>query len=93
MIPALWDDQRAMFPRFAIHAASGAPLMFTTGPLEGESVGSYRGEPLYHASLAPSEYEQLLAENGFVVRAFRPNDSTCGEHTVWLATRDGESWR
>lgn len=85
------DDQRAMFPRFAAHALPGAPLMFTTGPAQGEAIGSYHQEALYHASLAPAEYEQLLATNGFVVRAYVAKDPSCGEHTVWLATYDTES--
>lgn len=85
------DDQRGMFPRFASHARTGAPLMFTSGPAEGVAIGSYCEEPLYHASLSPKEYEQRLVTNGFVVRAHVPDDSTCGQHTVWLATYDGKS--
>ena len=79
------DEQRAMFPRLARHACEGAPLLFTSGPSEGEAIGAYEGEPLYHASLDPSEYERLLASSGFTVRAFVPDDPTCGHHTVWLA--------
>jgi len=82
------DDQRAMFPRFASQAHEGAPLMFTSGPDEGEAIGSYCGEPLYHASLAPPEYATLLATNGFTVRAYLAEDPACGKHTVWLATYD-----
>jgi SAM-dependent methyltransferase len=78
------DEQRRMFPRFAAHALPGAPLMFTSGPSHGEAIGSYRGEPLYHGSLDPSEYERLLVGNGFAVLAHRANDPECGEHTVWL---------
>ena len=80
------DDQRRMFPRFASHAQLGAPLMFTSGPAEGEAIGVYCEEPLYHASLGPAEYEQLLATNGFVVKAYAAEDPQCGEHTVWLTT-------
>ena len=79
------DDQRAMFPRFAAHALPDAPLMFTSGPAHGESIGSYRGEPLYHASLDPSEYRHLLADHGFSVLSYVAEDQACGEHTVWLA--------
>jgi trans-aconitate methyltransferase len=82
------EDQRKMFQRFAEHAQRGAPLMFTSGPAEGEAIGTYREEPLYHASLGPAEYEQLLATNGFVVRAYMAEDPACGKHTVWLATYD-----
>jgi cyclopropane fatty-acyl-phospholipid synthase-like methyltransferase len=84
------DDQRGMFPRFASHAREGAPLLFTSGPATGEAIGSYCEEPLYHASLSPSEYEQLLATSGFVLRAHVAEDPDCGEHTVWLATYDVE---
>jgi SAM-dependent methyltransferase len=82
------DDQRGMFPRFASHARRGAPLMFTSGTEEGEAIGSYCGEPLYHASLALAEYEQLLTTNGFVLGACVAEDPDCGEHTIWLATFD-----
>jgi SAM-dependent methyltransferase len=80
------DDQRGMFARFAAHARSFAPLMFTSGASEGEAIGSYHGDLLYHASLGPEEYCQLLVANGFVVRAHQAEDPECGGHTVWLAT-------
>ena len=79
--------QRAMVPRFAALARAGAPLLFTSGPDGGELVGSYRGEPLYHASLSPYEYASLLAEHGFTVVRHVANDPGCGGHTVWLCRR------
>ncbi len=81
------DDQRAMFPVFARHAGVGAALLFTSGTSDGEAIGSYRGEALYHASLAPREYRALLASHGFHVVAHVVEDPTCGGHTVWLAQR------
>ena len=81
------DAQRAMFPVFAAHAAPGAPLMFTSGPSEGEAVGSMFGEPLFHASLGEAEYRALLDANGFDVIAYAPEDPTCGRHTIWLARK------
>lgn len=83
------DDQRRMFSVFRRHAAAGAVLMFTSGPADGEVVGSYRGEPLYHASLAPEEYEALLASNGFCVVAHVADDPDCGGHTIWLTRAGG----
>jgi hypothetical protein len=80
------DDQRAMFARFSAHALPGAPLMFTSGTAEGLAIGAYCGEPLYHASLDPAEYERLLTSNGFTMRAHQADDPECGGHTVWLAT-------
>lgn len=79
------DDQRRMFPIFKRHASPRAVLMFTSGPSHGEAIGSYRGEPLYHASLAPEEYRALLKENGFLVVEHVVEDPDCGGHTVWLA--------
>ncbi len=79
------DDQRRMFPIFRLHAASGAALMFTSGASHGVAIGTYHGEPLYHASLAPEEYRALLKENGFRVEAHVTEDPNCGRHTIWLA--------
>lgn len=79
------DDQRRMFPIFKQHAAPGAALMFTSGPAHGEAIGSYRGEPLYHASLSAREYQTLLETNGFRVEAHVVEDPDCGGHTIWLA--------
>ncbi len=79
------DDQRRMFAIFRRHAAPGAALMFTSGGSHGEAIGSYHGEPLYHASLAPEEYRTLLTANGFRVVAHIIEDPNCGGHSVWLA--------
>jgi SAM-dependent methyltransferase len=80
------DDQRQMFEVFARHAAPSAVLMFNSGPAYGEAVGSYRGDPLYHASLNPDEYTALLGSIGFEVIAHAVEDwHTGGGRTVWLA--------
>jgi SAM-dependent methyltransferase len=79
------DDQREMFTVFARHAAQSAVLMFNSGPAYGESVGTYRGDPLYHASLSPDEYTALLGSIGFEVVAHVVEDwQTGGGRTVWL---------
>lgn len=83
------DDQRAMFAVFARHAAPGAALMFTSGPQAGEAIGTFEGEPLYHASLDPDEYRALLALHGFTVINHIAEDPDCGGATVWLAQFDG----
>ena len=80
-------DQRRMFPIFRTHSAPCAALMFTSGPACGESIGSLAGEPLYHASLDPAEYRELLAHDGFAVVATLAEDQACGGRTVWLAQR------
>lgn len=78
-------DQRRMFPIFKNHAAQGAALMFTSGPSAGEQIGTYQGEPLYHASLDGTEYRALLHDNEFDVIAHAVEDAACGDHTIWLA--------
>jgi methyltransferase family protein len=80
-----YDDQRRMFPVFREHAAAGAALMLTSGPAHGEVIGSFGGEPLYHASLDPAEYRALLDRYGFRVVAHVVEDPDCGGHTIWLA--------
>ncbi|TWF57331.1 class I SAM-dependent methyltransferase [Neorhizobium alkalisoli] len=81
------NDQRAMFPRFAKFAAPGAALMFTSGHFEGEAMGEFGGEPLFHASLGADEYRALLGENGFEVVEQVMQDPGCGGATVWLARK------
>src|ERR1044071_8412944 len=82
------DDQRRMFPVFRADALPNAALMFTSGPADGEGVGSCGGEPLYHASLGPAEYRSLLDRNGFRVVSHVVEDPDCGGHTIWLAQLD-----
>jgi SAM-dependent methyltransferase len=84
------DDQRRMFAVFAAHASAGARLMFNTGPQHGEAIGSYRGDPLYHASLARREYETLIDCFGFEVIEHAAEDQRAGGRTVWLCrSREG----
>ena len=78
-------DQRKMFEVFREHAAPFALLMFNTGPSHGEAVGSYRGDPLYHASLDPAEYARLLDGIAFKIVAHVVEDRQAGGRTVWLA--------
>jgi SAM-dependent methyltransferase len=79
-----YDDQKQMFDVFKAHASSHATLMFNTGPMFGEAIGNYRGDPLYHASLDLTEYEALIAESGFQVINHAVNDPQAGGRTVWL---------
>jgi hypothetical protein len=78
------DGPRQMLPVFEHHGSGGAVLMFNTGPAHGETIGQYRGDPLYHASLAPSEYDALLRRFGFEVIQHSANDHRAGGRTVWF---------
>jgi hypothetical protein len=83
------DDQRRVFSIFGRHAGPGAALMFTSGPSEGVAIGSYRGEPLYHASLSEAEYRSLLHQHGFEVVAHVAEDPECGGHRLAGAAEHG----
>jgi len=83
------DSQRRMFRVFADHAAPETVLMFNAGPAHGESIGEYRGDPLYHASLAPAEYRALLAGAGFRLVAETLEDRRIGGRSAWLADVPG----
>ena len=76
-------DQRIALPRLLAHAAPRVAVMFSSGPQEGSVVGDWRGEPLYHGSLGPSDYEGRLTSQGFVVETGVWAD----EGSVWLAHR------
>lgn len=80
-------DQRKMFAIFLAHSADKAALMFTSGPEQGEAIGEFCGKPLFHASLSPTEYINLLHQHQFSVVEHRVEDPECGFHTVWLAVR------
>ena len=49
------------------------------------ATGTFHGEPLYHASLAETEYRSLLDNNDFDVVSHVIEDPNCGHHTIWLA--------
>ncbi len=74
-----------MFDVVRRHASPGAALMFTAGPEHGEAIGRFQGKPLYHASLARSEYESLLSQHDFRLVDHVENDLDCGGATVFLA--------
>ena len=78
------EHQRKMFAVFAAHASRRAILMFNTGPQHGEAIGDYRGDPLYHASLAPEEYQSLINQSGFETSDHVVEDPQAGGRTVWL---------
>jgi hypothetical protein len=67
------DNQRQVFNVFAEHAMPGAILMFNSGPMHGEGIETYRGDPLYHASLAPDEYRDIIRV-GFRLIEYIAND-------------------
>jgi len=82
-------DQRALFAVFARHLEPGGVLMFTSGDEDGERIGQWRGEPLYHASLSTTEYRERLEACGFEVIHHAVGDYARGEVTGWLCRLSG----
>ena len=74
-------DQSKVVPKLAACVAEGGRLIFTSGQAHGETIGQWRGEPLYHASLDPEAYRALLAGAGLRV------EYDGAETGVWLARR------
>lgn len=84
------EDQRPMFETFGHLARPGAALIFTSGTSLGEAIGTFAGQPLYHGSLDPAEYRQLLLAAGFDVINHIENDPTCGGANIWLARKNSD---
>lgn len=80
-------DQETMIARIATWLKPGGRLLFNSGPKRGTSMGEYRGEPLYHASLDPAEYRAAFLRAGLVEMAHIAEDPSCGGATVWLARK------
>ncbi|MDA0238911.1 MAG: class I SAM-dependent methyltransferase [Proteobacteria bacterium] len=80
-------DQRRMFPVFGRHASACCALLYTSGPKQGETLGKLGEETLYHSSLDPSEYIDLLAAEEFETVHYIADDLECGGHTVRLAAK------
>lgn len=74
------EAQTHVLPALAARVAEGGRLMFTAGPAHGEAIGEWRGEPLYHGSLAPEAYHALLTKADLTVE-------NGGDQGVWLARR------
>ena len=81
------DDQEAMIARMAGWLKPGGRLLFNSGPGRGTSVGEYRGDPLFHASLDPAEYRAAFLTAGLVEMAHVAEDPGCRGATIWLARK------
>lgn len=79
------DDQRLALPRLIAHTAE--VLLFNSGSAEETRLGVWRGEPLHHASLDPTEYEALLLKGG--LRPDPPDAASINadDGRIWLARR------
>lgn len=79
------DEQRLSLPRLCAHLNPGGALLLTVGPEAGEVIGQVGDDAVYHASLAPAEYESILGAHGIQIVQFVAEDPACDEQTVLLA--------
>lgn len=84
------EDQAALFPTLAAHAAPGAALMFTTGPEAGTTYSMVGDLPVYRASLSADAYHQHLQVAGFDLLDHRVTDRRVNGRKIWLARYAGD---
>lgn len=82
------DEQRSTLLQLAAHLRKGGSLITTVGPYAGETTGTVAGNTVYHSSLSPAEYAQILDDNGLRLTAYLAEDPDCGRHSVLMARKD-----
>lgn len=78
-------DQEKMFKIFQEQLKPNGVLMFTSGNELAEAWSENYGQDLYHASLSPEQYQELLAAHQFKLIQHSIEDPECGGATVWIA--------
>lgn len=81
------DEQRSVLPKLVAHLKDGGALMLTVGPKAGEVSGHVGDDEVYHSSLSPEEYENILRDLGLSIVEFVKEDPECDFQTVLLAQR------
>ncbi len=80
------DQQRDVLPKLSDLVKAQGAIMLTVGTGEGEVTGTVGGETVYHASLAPDEYKDLLSQGGFETISYVAEDQSCMGRSVLLAS-------
>ncbi len=78
-------DQEKMFKIIQEQLEPNGVLMFTSGNELAEAWSENYGQDLYHASLSPEQYQELLAAHHFKLIQHSIEDPECGGATVWIA--------
>ncbi len=82
------DEQEACLPRVCAHLEPGGSLMMTVGPRRAEIGGAVGTESVYHGSLSPARYAELLEASDLRLVRFVAHDTDCGNRSVLLARKD-----
>ncbi|NVJ65699.1 MAG: class I SAM-dependent methyltransferase [Gammaproteobacteria bacterium] len=80
-------EQRNTLKLLSDHLNDNGALLLTIGHEAGEVLGTVEGESVYHSSLAPQEYKDILYSFGFSQVEIELEDESCGFHTVLLAQK------
>ncbi|WP_440957420.1 class I SAM-dependent DNA methyltransferase [Oceanicaulis sp. LC35] len=80
-------DQAQLIAHIGTALAPGAPFMFTSGDGDGVAWGDMFGDRLFHASLAPAQFESALEEAGLEIIDRVLWDDSCGGASVWLTRK------
>lgn len=80
------EEQRAVLPQYAEIIKPGGVLLLTVGADEGEVTGHIDDEAVYHASLSPQEYKEILKIAGFADVIYQAEDPDCLGRNIVLAT-------
>lgn len=80
------DQQRAVLPKLSNLVKPQRAIMLTVGTGEGEVTGMVGGETVYHASLAPDEYKELLSQGGFETITYVADDQIILGRSVLFAS-------
>lgn len=78
-------DQEKMFNIFQEHLEPNGILMFTSGNEQSEAWSENFSQALFHASLSPERYMELLSAHQFSLVQHSIEDPECGGATVWIA--------
>lgn len=81
------EDQVSAFSQFDACLEEGGVVMLTVGDERGEVVGHVNGDQIYHSSLSPKEYQDLLKQFNYKLIEFVPNDPHCNGRTVLFAEK------
>ncbi|MBT8142024.1 MAG: class I SAM-dependent methyltransferase [Gammaproteobacteria bacterium] len=80
-------EQRQLLLQFARHLHPNGALLMTIGHEAGEVTGTVEGDAVYHASMAPDEYRDILRSLEFGRIEIKLQDENCGLHSILLAQK------
>jgi len=81
------DDQLLTFSLFNKHLSDDGIIMLTVGHEKGEVTGRVNNHEVYHSSLSPEEYKELIKKHNFMIIDFVLTDPECNDHTVLIAKK------